>query len=420
MRIALVLLFALVAAALIAIGLRIDTGYVELSYHGYTAEMTLVSFSAFLFAGMIVLYAALRGTIWLIRLPARMRRLLRRRRRLRARRNLTRGLIDLAEGRWSESEKRLSRSAGDGETPLIHYLGAARAAQLQSAHERRDQYLREAYESTPQATVAVLLTQAELQIAHGQHEQAQATLRRLQELKPGHAYGLKLLARLEASMGDWNRVESLLPQLRKSPLMRPETVEDLETKVLRERLREASTPGNGDELKSLWRSFPRRLRQRAELIRLMAQALLDAGDNEAAETLIRDSLRAEWDDELARLYGLAISENSQKQLARVEKWLEDHSDSAGLLLTAGRLCAANGLWGKARAYLQSSLNLAPRSEAYAELGKLFARTDRPRLAMEAFRQGLDFSLSGRADPAALKALDQSAKSERPARDKAAS
>src|SRR5690606_23028753 len=98
-------------------------------------------------------------------LPARLRARLARRRQVRARRALTRGLIEISEGRWKEGERRLVRNARDSEVPLINYLMAARAAQLLSADERRDAHLKAAYESTPQATVAVLLTQAELQIA---------------------------------------------------------------------------------------------------------------------------------------------------------------------------------------------------------------------------------------------------------------
>ena len=87
------------------------------------------------------------------------------------------------------SEKNLMRHATDSEMPLITYVAAARAAQLQGEHERRDAHLRRAFEQIPEAHVAVLLTQAELQIAHKQHEQALATLRRLQEVDPDHAFG---------------------------------------------------------------------------------------------------------------------------------------------------------------------------------------------------------------------------------------
>ena len=50
---------------------------------------------------------------------------------MRSRRSSIRGLIDLAEGRWSDSERNLMRHAANSKVPLITYIAAARAAQMQ-------------------------------------------------------------------------------------------------------------------------------------------------------------------------------------------------------------------------------------------------------------------------------------------------
>jgi uncharacterized protein HemY len=47
--------------------------------------------------------------------------------------------------------------------------------------ERRDRWLRQAYENLPEAANAVLLTQAELQLDQAQYEPALATLRQIEE-----------------------------------------------------------------------------------------------------------------------------------------------------------------------------------------------------------------------------------------------
>jgi HemY protein len=328
----------------------------------------------------------------------RLRALRIRRRQLRARRNLVQGLTEMAEGRFRDAEKKLVRGARHSETPLAHFLMAARAAQKQNAHSRRDEYLHQAYEQTPSATVAVLLTQAELQIAHREYELAQATLRRLQEIRPGHAYGLTLLARLDEELADWDALEQLLPRLRKSSALTPEQIEALEQRVLVERIRQLAQPGRGEQLKSLWQNIPRRLRHQLPLIRGYARALLAADDQDAAEGIIRDTLKWQWDDELVLAYGEARSATPGKQLARVENWLKEHGDSAALLLTAGRLCTAQQLWGKAQKDIESSLLLAPRAAGYDALGRLFQATGQPERAMEAFRDGLGFSLTGKAPP----------------------
>lgn len=395
MRYVLLLLLAIFAAVGTAVLLREDAGYVLLAYGHWSAELSLASFILLLLIALALLWAALRLLLWLWRLPRRLRELRQRRRLLRARRSLVRGLIDMAEGRFRAGEKQLIRGARHSETPLVHYLMAARAAQKQDAHDRRDEYLHRAYEDTPNATVAVLLTQAELQIAHRQYEHAQATLHRLQELKPGHAYGLKLLSRLNLELADWDGLEALLPRLRKSTAMSGAEVEELEQRVLSERLREHAQPGRGEQLKALWQHIPRRLRHQLPLIRVYVRALLAADDADAAESIIRDTLRWQWDDELVIAYGQARGSAPGKQLARAEAWLKEHGDSAPLLLTAGRLCAAQQVWGKAQEYLEASLALAPRVDTYDALGRLFQATGQPERAMEAFRDGLELSLKGK-------------------------
>ena len=67
----------------------------------------------------------------------------------------------------------------------------------------------------PSADVAVGLTQAELQLAHQQYEQALATLMHVRSLSPKHNYVLKLLKKLYENLGEWKKLEEILPDLRR-------------------------------------------------------------------------------------------------------------------------------------------------------------------------------------------------------------
>ena len=118
----------------------------------------------------------LRG-LW--HLPGSIKNLSQNRRYDKARRQLNQGLIDLAEGRFEQAENHLMRLVDFSESPLVHYLAAARAAQLQGKHDARDNYLKAAHEANPDAGLAIGVTQAELQLAHLQTEQALATLTHL-------------------------------------------------------------------------------------------------------------------------------------------------------------------------------------------------------------------------------------------------
>ncbi len=394
MKYAFFLLLTLLAAVIVAGALHVDTGYVLLAWHDTSVEMslgTLVVLVLFVFFGLYLL-TTLVIKLWTF--PRRIREALERRRELRARRASIRGLIDLAEGRWADSEHNLMRHAVDSKVPLITYIAAARAAQMQGAHERRDTYLRRAYEQVPAAHLAVLLTQAELQIGHRQYEHALATLRHLQELDPNHAYGLKLLARLYKKLGDWMPLRALIPRLREFRAMPRAEIDRLEAHAvcaLLERLDAKS----GAQATVLWSEMPRRLRNDSNVVRAYVQALVKIGNYSTAESIARDALKSDWDEELVVLYGLARGEDPIRQLARVEDWLVEKGESAALLLTAGRLCVVAKLWGKARSYLESSIVLGGRPEAYEELGKLLKSLGEPEHAMQAFSDGLALSLGGK-------------------------
>ena len=119
-------------------------------------------------------------------------------------------MIELSEGRWRQAERDLLRYVEHSDTPLLNYLAAARAGQQQHAYERRDEYLHLAQSSMPSADVAVALTQAELQLAHQQHEQALATLTRLRAIAPRHTYALRLLVRVYQRLEEWEELRKLL------------------------------------------------------------------------------------------------------------------------------------------------------------------------------------------------------------------
>ncbi|MDE2195687.1 MAG: heme biosynthesis protein HemY [Gammaproteobacteria bacterium] len=394
MKYAFFLLLTLLLAVVIADALHVDNGYALLAWHHTSVEMSLGTLAVLVLFVFFGLYLLTTLVVKLWTFPRRVRVALARRRELRARRATAQGLIDLAEGRWRESEKNLMRHAGDSEMPLITYIAAARAAQMRGAHEQRDTYLRRAYEMMPAAHLAVLLTQAELQIAHKQYEHALATLKRLQELDPQHAYGLKLLARLYKKLGEWQQLRALLPKLRDAKSMPGRDIDRLEARVVCELL-EPLEAGQAGAAGALWNGLPRRLRNDTSVLRAYVQILINAGDHNAAESITREALKSGWHEELVVLYGLARSSDPIRQLARVENWLAEKGESAELLLTAGRLCVVAKLWGKARSYLESSIVLGGRPEAYEELGRLLQSLGEPEQAMQAFSDGLALSLGGK-------------------------
>ena len=386
MRWLLAALLLLAIAVGVAYGLQQDPGYVYLEVGPWVIETSLVFLLAALAVVFVLLYLLVRLIGFVLRTPRAWRRGKRGRRTERSRRGLTRGLIEMAEGRWSQAEKILTRNAPDSDTALLHYLAAARAAQQAGAYDRRDGYLKAAIEANPEADVAVSLTQAELQLAHHQTEHALATLNRLRGLAPQHSYVMKLSARLFAELEDWERLAELLPELRRRRALDRERIDRLERAAALGRL-EAAEP-RGSSLRTIWDSLSKRMREDPDVVHAYVTRLIAAGAHEMAEKRLRHTLGRQWDETLVRDYGLVRLGNAGKQLEHAESWLRDHGRSPMLLLTLGRLCIRNRLWGKARIYFESSIGAQPHAETYFELAQLLDDLGEFGAAREQYRAGL--------------------------------
>jgi HemY protein len=378
--------FALLVAVLVTLWVKQDNGYVLIGYGQWTVEGSLALFTLTLLALFLLLHITIRILSRLWHMPEQVAEWRRKRRSQRAQRALTRGLVELAEGRWKVAERHLTRYADQSETPLLNYLAAARAAQLQGEHARRDEYLHHAHESMPSADVAVGLTQAELQLAHQQYEQALASLMHVRSLSPKHNYVLKLLKRLYENLAEWKKLEEMLPDLRRRKVLSDKEYHELEARVCHERLKQES--GSVNALMQYWQNLPKELRQeQVMLIDYVCMMLaLDAGPR--IEPLIAASLQKVWSSELVELYGRIELKDPSHQLAMGEGWLKQHPEDPVLLRCLAKLSLQNKLWGKARSYLEASIAISPTPESYQQLGLLLEHMGEKEKAMHCFRAGL--------------------------------
>jgi HemY protein len=378
----------ILAGAAIGVLVARDSGYVLLSFGVYTVEMSLVLLALLIAVLFVALYFLVRAVIRTRRLPDDLRSWKQRQGAHKAQEAMTRGLLEMSEGNWRSAEKRLVRFADRSETPLLNYLAAARAAQLQGAHDRRDAYIRLAHEHMPSADVAVSLTQAELQLADHQLEQALATLRHLRSVAPKHTYVLRLLRRLYEQLGDWEHLRELIPELRRRKVDNAAELRRLEIKTHRALLDSAFMSKDQRDLGRAWAGVPKAIRTDADIVSDYAGYLQERNEDEAAESLLRESLKEGWSEQLIELYGLLDCPQPGKHLARLEKFLKDHPDDPILLLTLGRLSMRAQLWGKARAYLEAAVARGGPVDAYRELARLLEHMDDEDAALQLYRKAL--------------------------------
>jgi HemY protein len=392
MKFGAIVVIVLVLSAVAAHFLLGDPGYVAITFRGYLVEMSVPVLLA------IAVFLVL--AIWLVRrliqAPRRIGEAAGRYRAGRAGMKLTRGMIEVAEGNFARGEKMLGRAASTSDAPLFNYLQAARAAHLQGKDQRRDEWLKLAYEQTPEAANAVLLTQAEFQLDREQYEQALATLRRIEENSRDHSHALALLGRLYYRLDDWSNLAQILPRLEKQGRVKRETLDKWTARVHIENLANAA---DGDAIVAERKKVPKRLRDDVSILDAYYLALIRVGLHEKAEKELAAALKADWRAPLVRLYGLVEGPDPTRQLKRAETWLAKHGDDADLLLAASRLCLRNELWGKARSYLETVIALRPTPDAYQEFGRLLTQLGETDAAADAYREGL-----GMAAKSSLRAI----------------
>lgn len=394
----LMLLLAIVLAAIINSMFGEDAGYVKMQWGGRVLQTSFIG----LLMIFLTLYFLIRATVHFFRMPKKFGQKVKEINQNNARKRLTQGMIDVSEGNFSQAEKRLTKSASKSETPLLNYLNAARAAQAQGKSDRRDKWLKQAYENTPEAAKAILLTQAELQLEADEFEMSLATLQKLEELAPGHKQSLRLQAKLYDRLEDWTQLRELVPKLRQYKSFTKESIDKISLTANTEILLDAS---DIEQLNMAWNALDKTTRTQSKLIAAYASGLISFGENKQAETIVNHALKKHWDEGLLDCYANLTEMDSSKQLAQVEKWLKKRGESPGLLEAAAKLCMRAQLWGKARSYIESCIAIEPSPERYQLHGELLQQLGDTGSASDAFKKGLHL-LTGNLKNKILPALPE--------------
>jgi HemY protein len=390
---------ALIAGALLAHFLLADPGYVAIRMGSSLIEMSVVGFVVLLVAAYVVVRLIAR----LVRARRLWREAQQQRRHERARRSLARGLLEMAEGEWAAAEDTLTRAARDAEQPAAHYLVAARAAELQNAHQRRDELLARALDLPAERRAPVLIMQAELLLKHQQLDAALAALEQLENCGEQNARGVMLLARIYRQQGAWQKLQALEPRLRTTRGISTSLADETVTQIYLDRIKAAGIDCDRKELANAWKATPNSLAKRADVVVTYARAAMACDDHASAEIELRALLNEQWDEAAVLAFGELEPVEPLVTLERAEQWLPKHETDAALLLTCARLSMQAELYGKARSYLETSIAIKPRLEAYQLLAALMEQLgDRDR-ATRALQDALVHALGRKAKLPAIRA-----------------
>lgn len=372
--------------------LQHHTGYLLISLGRWSIETSLWVAIPALFLFIFCLNQLIALCHYLANLPKRWHHWRTHRRLEQAQAQTRLGLIEFSEGHWQRAKKHLINALPDADTPLLNYLTAARAAQELGDNAQRDDYLRQAQQSMPEAKIAVELTQAQLQLANQQWEQARATLKHLQDLTPNHPYVLKLLMQLYEAVHDWPQLILLLPQLKRHHVIEGILFEQKQQQYYVHALGLLIQANQAQAIQDFIKHLPKPLKHDGDLSAMHARYLLSHQQEKQAENVLRQSLKQRVNEPCLTLYGMLPSE--VVDLRFIESLANDPTHAASFQLCLGRLCSAKQLWAKARSHFEQSITHHPSAEAYYELGNLFEKTQQATLACEAYKKGVLLHLGG--------------------------
>jgi HemY protein len=379
------LVAALAVGAVLANTLLAENGYVAISFRGYLVEMSVPT----LVLCVVLTLAGLEAAQRLVRWPREQRAARLERRRARAREDLNRGLLEMSAGHWGASELTLTRAARDADLPAVHYLAAARAADLQGAVERRDNWLALAREAAADEPGPVLITVSEMNLKGGNTDAALEALAALEQLGDLNPRALLLLARVCRQRGDFDRLLKLEPRLRSTRGVAPSAVDEIMDTLYADMLKVASEKGGRSALGAVWDEATRAARRRPSVVVAYARGLARFGEPERAAAVLKELLDHDWNDAAVLLYGELGGGDPLERLRIAEGWLRGRREDPALLVTCARLCLNAELYGKARSYLEMSQALKPRAETAQLLAQLLEQLGEADRALALLKDGIE-------------------------------
>ncbi len=386
-------LFWLLTLAALAVGLalaaRYNEGYVLLVLPPWRAEISLNLFLLAAVAGFFFIYLLARAVSHTLALPRAVAQFRQRRNQEKAALALRDAWRLLQEGRYGHAMRCAEKARPDHAGAGMLALAGWRAAHALRDAERSAQWaLRVRAHDTSGLQAARLMTEAEFALEDRRFDDARAALEQFAALEGRHIAAMRLSMRAEQGLGNWREVARLVRQMEKHQALTAEQAAPIRSRAVREALHGLRDDPAG--LMRYWRELDDGDRAEPSLALETARALAAAGDSRESRRVIEDALDDAWDAGLVLAYGECGQTGEPAgdvlgRIAQAEKWLQRMPRDGVLLLTLGRLCRRQQLWGKARSYLEAALAIAPSRIAHVELAQLLDQLEESALAARHYR-----------------------------------
>ncbi len=385
------LLLVVIAAALIPLTIGAGNGYLLLVQPPYRIELSTSMFLLLVTLTFLLVYGLLRLVFYTMHLPQNVQAFKLQRRQKQANAALLESITALAEGRFGQAGKSAESALEFGADPLIPTLIAARSAHKLKNFERRDFYFAECERLVPDNEMARLLSQAELLLDQRHFSEALAIIRQLEKRDAKHLPVLLLELKVQRQLSNWEQVLELIDQLEKRNGIEPFIATQWKRQAYL-----ALLDRNADDAASLtrqWQKTPEDDRLDSYLALAAARHFVQAGEPLLAAEIVEMSLTKQWSSALVEFYGECVDKDAARQLEQAEFWLTQHHNDAGLLLSLGKLCMRQALWGKAQSYLEASISVKAASASHLALAQMMEQLGKTAEANRHYRLSLQHKMT---------------------------
>lgn len=347
----------LLTAAWVGLQIHNDPGYFYLSIHEWTIEMPAWLAIGLCLLMVIIFYVFISLIKNVTNIPHILNQWILKLHVVTSNKNTQLGLIAFTEGNWSHAQKLLRKALPYAAIPYLNNFIIAKTEFYLKNQTDYFKQLDQIKNKFPQSEPAIILSQAKLYIKSKQWELALKSLLSLPIKTQKTQLSTQLFLLIYQATNNWPALFLLLPNIRKYNLLNDQDFKALQQNCYLknfEAIIHSKTPTKqtDKQIDDFIKNLPKELSTDTAIQITYAKFLLKNNAIQLAEKIIH-----------------ALPEQNHQTL-----------------LCLGELCIAQKLWGKAKQYLEESIQSSPTNAAYFQLAQLYLQLNDTKNAIQNFQK----------------------------------
>lgn len=365
-----------------------DPGYILIQFLSWRVESSFIVMVLAISIIFLALFLSLKIISSILKAPFFLTHVFQAWCKKRQEKRFKQGINAFFKGEWKLALEKLKHKPKRSSWPLD--LISAQAAQNQGLIKERDQFLQTAALEAPKERQTILMFQAQLQIAKGQFEQAQATLTHIRH----HAKSLSpqwyfLQTEIELHFQNYQQA---LDMLVTNPMLKRELTSYnhlFKQSILG--LGKINALPDSKTFLQLLKNQNQNLQDDQEILSNLASMIKD--DQNARKWLLKklNTGLKQKPLNLQLLPLLSQMELDTKSFQKYEALLSEQAPSPEIYVTLATMKIKQSLWGSALNDLNHAIKINPSKKAYLLMAEIYLSINQNSNALEAMQHALKYA-----------------------------